>query len=58
MTSYLVELLNDQDVNGCSPMHYASKSGQIRSLISLIELGASVRVKNTNNESPLHFAAR
>ncbi|XP_076043693.1 transient receptor potential cation channel subfamily A member 1-like [Oratosquilla oratoria] len=54
----LLKLLNDQDVLGCSPMHYASKRGQIRSLDSLIQLGASVRTKNNRNESPLHFAAK
>ena len=53
-----LELLNEQDTNGCSPLHYASKSGQIRSITSLLRLGASVRVKNDKNESPLHFAAR
>lgn len=53
----LAQLLNDQDESGCSPLHYASKSGQIRSLVSLISLGASVRTKNHQNESPLHFAA-
>ncbi|KAF2368431.1 Ankyrin repeat-containing domain [Trinorchestia longiramus] len=54
----LAQLLNDQDVSGCSPLHYASKSGQIKSLESLLQLGASVRTKNHRNESPLHFAAK
>ncbi|XP_047737830.1 transient receptor potential cation channel subfamily A member 1 [Hyalella azteca] len=54
----LAQLLNDQDISGCSPLHYASKSGQIKSLESLIQLGASVRTKNHRNESPLHFAAK
>lgn len=39
-------------------MHYASREGHIRSLESLIRLGACINLKNNNNESPLHFAAR
>ncbi|CAL4076212.1 unnamed protein product, partial [Meganyctiphanes norvegica] len=52
------ELLNEQDSIGCSPMHYASRSGQIRAIASLLQFGASVRTKNNHNESPLHFAAK
>ncbi|XP_059479839.1 transient receptor potential cation channel subfamily A member 1 [Neocloeon triangulifer] len=51
-------LLNERDMSGCSPLHYASREGQIRSLQNLITLGACVSVKNNKNESPLHFAAR
>jgi transient receptor potential cation channel subfamily A protein 1 len=52
------EFLNDKDINGCSPLHYASREGHIRSLENLIRLGACINLKNNNNESPLHFAAR
>ncbi|KAF5301244.1 hypothetical protein FQR65_LT00944 [Abscondita terminalis] len=54
----LVQLLNEKDNTGCSPMHYASREGHIRSLENLIRLGAVINLKNNNNESPLHFAAR
>ncbi|XP_048488333.1 transient receptor potential cation channel subfamily A member 1 isoform X2 [Plutella xylostella] len=54
----LTELLNEKDTTGCSPLHYASREGHIRSLENLIRLGACINLKNNNNESPLHFAAR
>lgn len=54
----LIMLLNEKDNTGCSPLHYASREGHIRSLENLIRLGACINLKNNNNESPLHFAAR
>ncbi|KAL0280245.1 UNVERIFIED_CONTAM: hypothetical protein PYX00_001595 [Menopon gallinae] len=54
----LLLLMNEKDISGCSPLHYASREGHIRSLESLIRLGACINLKNNNNESPLHFAAR
>jgi transient receptor potential cation channel subfamily A protein 1 len=54
----LAQLLNEKDLTGCSPLHYASREGQVRSLENLIRLGACINLKNNNNESPLHFAAR
>ncbi|XP_028033887.1 transient receptor potential cation channel subfamily A member 1 [Bombyx mandarina] len=54
----LLQLLNEKDNTGCSPLHYASREGHIRSLENLIRLGACINLKNNNNESPLHFAAR
>lgn len=54
----LQELLNEKDNTGCSPLHYASREGHIRSLENLIKHGAVINLKNNNNESPLHFAAR
>ncbi|XP_035438092.2 transient receptor potential cation channel subfamily A member 1 isoform X8 [Spodoptera frugiperda] len=54
----LAQLLNEKDSAGCSPLHYASREGHIRSLENLIRLGACINLKNNNNESPLHFAAR
>ncbi|XP_037953086.1 transient receptor potential cation channel subfamily A member 1 [Teleopsis dalmanni] len=56
--SQLEHLLNEKDNTGCSPLHYASRDGHIRSLENLIRLGACINLKNNNNESPLHFAAR
>jgi transient receptor potential cation channel subfamily A member 1 len=54
----LSDFLNEKDNTGCSPLHYASREGHIRSLENLIQLGACINLKNNNNESPLHFAAR
>ena len=54
----LDNFLNEKDNTGCSPLHYASREGHIRSLENLIRLGACINLKNNNNESPLHFAAR
>jgi len=54
----LEKLLNERDSTGCSPMHFASREGHIRSLENLIRMGACINLKNNNNESPLHFAAR
>ncbi|XP_025420508.1 transient receptor potential cation channel subfamily A member 1 isoform X3 [Sipha flava] len=51
-------LLNEKDNTGCSPLHYASRGGHIRSVESLLRLGACVNIKNYNGESPLHFGAR
>uniref|UniRef100_A0A1B0CK24 Transient receptor potential cation channel subfamily A member 1 n=3 Tax=Lutzomyia longipalpis TaxID=7200 RepID=A0A1B0CK24_LUTLO len=56
--SHLLQLLNEKDNTGCSPLHYASREGHIKSLQNLISLGACINLKNNNNESPLHFAAR
>ncbi|XP_055535400.1 transient receptor potential cation channel subfamily A member 1 isoform X2 [Wyeomyia smithii] len=56
--THLLQLLNEKDKTGCSPLHYASREGHIRSLENLIKLGACINLKNNNNESPLHFAAR
>ncbi|CAH2035066.1 unnamed protein product, partial [Iphiclides podalirius] len=51
-------LLNEKDNTGCSPLHYASREGHIKSSRNLIRLGACINPKNNKNESPLHFAAR
>lgn len=56
--THLLQLLNEKDNTGCSPLHYASREGHIRSLENLIRLGACINLKNNKNESPLHFAAR
>lgn len=56
--THLLQLLNEKDITGCSPLHYASRTGHIRSLENLIRLGACINLKNNKNESPLHFAAR
>jgi transient receptor potential cation channel subfamily A protein 1 len=56
--SCLTELLNERDHSGCTPLHYAAKEGSLRSIHSLLQLGASINPKNNDNQSPLHLAAR
>ncbi|XP_038056878.1 transient receptor potential cation channel subfamily A member 1-like isoform X2 [Patiria miniata] len=51
-------LLNDMDNRGCTPIHYATRDGNIKSLQRLIELGATVNLKDCQKQSPLHFAAK
>ncbi|XP_022097081.1 transient receptor potential cation channel subfamily A member 1-like [Acanthaster planci] len=51
-------LLNDVDNRGCTPIHYATRDGNIKSVKSLIELGATVNLKDFKKQSPLHFAAK
>lgn len=51
-------LLDHKDTNGCTPMHYASRNGHCKSIENLIRLGARINLKNNENQSPLHFAAR
>ena len=51
-------LMNETDDLGCTPLHYASKVGQISTIESLLKMGALLNAKNNNRESPLHFAAR
>lgn len=51
-------MLNDGDVFGCTPLHYASRDGQFKTIQSLLEMGAAINLKNNDNQSPLHFAAR
>lgn len=53
-----VQLLNEKDLSGCTPLHYGSRDGHIRSVENLIRFGACINLKNDNNESPLHLAAR
>ncbi|XP_072016502.1 transient receptor potential cation channel subfamily A member 1-like isoform X2 [Amphiura filiformis] len=54
----IIHLINDTDNHGCTPMHYATRDGNIKSLQGLLELGATVKLKNKDKQSPLHFAAR
>ncbi|XP_022243336.1 transient receptor potential cation channel subfamily A member 1-like [Limulus polyphemus] len=56
--SSIASLMNERDVHGCTPMHYASRTGHLKTIRSLLRLGAVVNLKNNDNQSPLHFAAR
>ncbi|XP_033116145.1 transient receptor potential cation channel subfamily A member 1-like [Anneissia japonica] len=54
----IVELLNDADERGCTPMHYATQHGNFRCVEHLLKLGATANLKNRDKQAPLHFAAR
>ncbi|KAI1295372.1 Transient receptor potential cation channel subfamily A member 1 [Halotydeus destructor] len=54
----ITQLLNERDVFGCTPMHYASRDGHLKTIQSLIQLGAVINLKNNENQSPLHFACK
>ncbi|XP_071835812.1 transient receptor potential cation channel subfamily A member 1-like isoform X3 [Apostichopus japonicus] len=56
--SDFLELLNEKDMYGCAPIHYATKGGNIKSVQGLIDLGATVNLRDNKKQSPLHFAAR
>ncbi|XP_076335183.1 transient receptor potential cation channel A1 [Tachypleus tridentatus] len=56
--SSIASLMNERDIYGCTPMHYASRKGHLKTIRSLLQLGAVVNLKNNDNQSPLHFAAR
>ncbi|CAD5112443.1 DgyrCDS1665 [Dimorphilus gyrociliatus] len=51
-------LLNDQDSEGCTPLHYASRTGNFNTIAAFIDMGAFLNVKDREKQSPLHFAAR
>ena len=54
----LTLLLNERDDFGCSPLHYASKAGQLGTLRGLLKLGAAVTLKDNEKSNPLHVAAK
>ena len=57
-TEDVMELSNESDDLGCTPLHYASRQGSLRTVNSLIAMGAQTTARTNRKESPLHFAAR
>ncbi|CAC5415131.1 TRPA1 [Mytilus coruscus] len=51
-------LLNETDNIGCTPLHYATREGQLNAIDTLMSMGALLNPKNKQKQSPLHFAAR
>ncbi|XP_043545142.1 transient receptor potential cation channel subfamily A member 1b isoform X3 [Chiloscyllium plagiosum] len=51
------KLLNDQDIDGCTPLHYVCKQGRTESVGRMLSLKASPYLKTLDKKSPLHFAA-
>ncbi|KAG8133687.1 hypothetical protein E2320_011453 [Naja naja] len=54
---HIEHLLSEEDQEGCTPLHYASKQGIPLSVNILLEMNVSVFSKSRDKKSPLHFAA-
>ena len=52
------KLLNESDRFGCTPLHYASKAGNLQTLCNLLDQGAVITLKDHEKSNPLHFACR
>ncbi|XP_017213756.1 transient receptor potential cation channel subfamily A member 1a isoform X2 [Danio rerio] len=51
------ELLNDEDIEGCTPLHYACRLGIPDSVKNMLGLEVSLDQKSKEKKSALHFAA-
>ncbi|XP_026998616.2 transient receptor potential cation channel subfamily A member 1a isoform X2 [Tachysurus fulvidraco] len=51
------ELLNDEDSEGCTPLHYACRLGIPDSVKNMLGLDVSLDQKSKQKKSALHFAA-
>nr|XP_055058001.1 transient receptor potential cation channel subfamily A member 1a isoform X2 [Misgurnus anguillicaudatus] len=51
------ELLNDEDMEGCTPLHYACRLGIPESVKNILGLEVSLDQKCKQKKSALHFAA-
>eukprot|EP01038_Epipyxis_sp_PR26KG_P007129 gene7129-9728_t len=49
--------ISAQDANGYTPVVIATQYNQINSVIFLVKCGADLTLKDTNGDSPLHWAA-
>ncbi|XP_028924250.1 transient receptor potential cation channel subfamily A member 1 [Ornithorhynchus anatinus] len=50
-------LVKEEDVEGCTPLHYACRQGVPLSVNNLLGLNVSINSKSKDKKSPLHFAA-
>ena len=53
-----VDLLNEQDIEGSTVVHYAARFGYAHALKRFIAQGAKTSTKTNDRESPLHLAAK
>jgi len=51
------KLLNDEDIEGCTPLHYACRLGIPESVKNMLGLEVSLDQKCKQKKSALHFAA-
>lgn len=56
--SLMKKMLNQMDQHGCTPLHYASEHGFIKTIDQLIKLGARINAKSNKQQSALHFASK
>ena len=49
----IYRLVNEQDVDGNTPLHYALKGWSQETVSQLLEYGANIGIENNNNEDPL-----
>ncbi|XP_068955651.1 transient receptor potential cation channel subfamily A member 1 [Petaurus breviceps papuanus] len=54
---HIKNLVMDEDIDGCTPLHYACSQGVPLSVNNLLCLDVSICIKSKDNKSPLHFAA-
>ncbi|XP_043850025.1 transient receptor potential cation channel subfamily A member 1 [Dromiciops gliroides] len=54
---HIKNLVMDEDIDGCTPLHYACSQGVPLSVNNLLCLNVSICTKSKDNKSPLHFAA-
>ncbi|KAG8520495.1 Transient receptor potential cation channel subfamily A member 1 [Galemys pyrenaicus] len=54
---HIKELVMDEDVDGCTPLHYACRQGVPVSVNNLLGFNVSIHSKSKDKKSPLHFAA-
>ncbi|KAG4439135.1 hypothetical protein IFR05_005372 [Cadophora sp. M221] len=47
-------LLDSVDANGCTPLHYACRSGRPETVAILLKAGADVSILDKQNQAPLH----
>nr|ADD82932.1 transient receptor potential cation channel subfamily A member 1 [Corallus hortulanus] len=50
-------LATEEDHEGCTPLHYASRQGVPLTINTLLSMNVSVYCKSRDKKSPLHFAA-
>ncbi|KAL3312212.1 hypothetical protein Ciccas_009199, partial [Cichlidogyrus casuarinus] len=64
ITSILTEaalietMINEQDVFGCTPLHYAAQNGLTNTLERMITMGALCTEHNLDRETALHYAVK
>lgn len=51
-------MLDEQDIDGCTVVHYATKLGLVNDIKILLNFGANISMLSYERQSPLHFAAK